>query len=280
MLDLTIFPRLLWSITEITRYLRDLFDSDDLLQDIWVLGEISNLARPNSGHMYFTLKDTNCALRCVMWRTSVAQLKFDPKDGQSVEAHGKLGIYEVSGQYQLYADALRPAGEGALYQEFLRLKNLLEMEGLFDPAQKKPIPRFPRKIGIITSPTGAAIRDMLNTISRRFPCVDVVIAATTVQGSEAPPGIIAALERLERNVQPDIILLARGGGSIEDLWAFNDEKVARAIAACSVPIITGIGHETDFTIADFVSDLRAPPPRQQLSLPPRIASNCLTRFKV
>ena len=272
MSDNSIFPRLLWSINELTRYLREIFDSDELLQDIWVLGEVSNLARPNSGHLYFTLKDANSALRCVMWRTSAMYLKFLPKEGQAVEAHGKLSIYEVSGQYQLYVDNLRPAGEGALYQEFLRLKNLLEAEGLFDPDRKKPIPRLPKKIGIITSPTGAALHDMLDTIRRRFPCVEVIIAPTAVQGSEAPAGIISALKQMNQSVQPDVILLARGGGSIEDLWAFNDERVARAIADSSIPIVTGIGHETDFTIADFVSDLRAPTPTAaaELATPNRL----------
>lgn len=272
MSELNLLPRLLWSITDLTRYLRELFDRDEFLQDIWVLGEVSNLARPASGHVYFTIKDASSALRCVMWRTSAARMKFFPKEGQAVEAHGKLGIYEVAGQYQLYVDNLRPAGEGALYQEFLRLKNLLETEGLFDPERKKSVPKFPRRIGIITSPTGAALQDILDTIKRRFPCVEIAVAPTSVQGLEAPPGIIAALELLHHQPKPDVILLARGGGSIEDLWAFNDEKVARAIAGSSIPIITGIGHETDFTIADFVSDLRAPTPTAaaELATPNRL----------
>ncbi len=183
-----------------------------------------------------------------------------PRDGDAVEVHGSLGIYELGGQYQLYADMIRPLGEGALYQEFLRLKARLEAEGLFDPARKRPIPRWPRRIAIVTSPTGAALRDILNTLRRRYPLAEIFLSPAPVQGVEAPPGIIAALEAANRIAQPDVILLARGGGSIEDLWAFNNEAVARAIAASAAPVICGVGHETDFTIADFVSDLRAPTP--------------------
>ena len=183
-----------------------------------------------------------------------------PRDGDAIEAHGSIGVYEVGGVYQLYCDLIRPAGEGVLYQEFLRLKARLEAEGLFDPASKRPIPRWPQRIGIVTSPTGAAIRDMLNTLRRRYPLTEVILAPTPVQGEDAPPGIVAALEALNRLIQPDVILLARGGGSIEDLWAFNDERLARAIAASQAPVICGVGHETDFTIADFAADLRAPTP--------------------
>jgi exodeoxyribonuclease VII large subunit len=251
---------LLWSVSDLTRYLRDILESDEALQNLWVQGEISNLSRPASGHLYFTLKDSGSALRCVMWRNAVARLQFAPRDGQAVEAHGNLSIYEAGGVYQLYADLIRPAGEGALYMEFLRLKARLEEEGLFDPERKRPIPPRPRCIGIITSPSGAALQDMLNTLRRRYPLVNVVLAPSPVQGNEAPPALIAALEALNRIVHPDVILLARGGGSIEDLWAFNDEGLAHAIAASEAPVITGVGHETDFTIADFVSDLRAPTP--------------------
>jgi len=250
----------LWTVTDLTRYLRDLFESDELLQDVWVQGEVSNFSRPASGHLYFTLKDSSASLRCVMWRNAAMRQTFIPRDGDALEAHGAVSIYEAGGQYQLYADTFRPAGEGALYQEFLRLKALLEAEGLFDPERKRPIPPKPRRIGIVTSPTGAALQDMLNTLRRRYPLVEVVLAPTPVQGEEAPMGIIAALHDVVRVASPDVIILARGGGSIEDLWAFNDERLARAIAASQVPVITGIGHETDFTIADFVADLRAPTP--------------------
>lgn len=249
-----------WSVTELTRYLRELFESDRNLQDLWVQGEVSNLSRPSSGHLYFTLKDSGASLRCVMWRNTVARQAFVPREGDAIQVHGGISIYEVSGQYQLYADLIRPAGEGALYQEFLRLKARLEAEGLFDEARKRAVPRWPRCIGLVTSPTGAALRDMLNTLRRRYPLVDVVLAPTPVQGDGAPPGIVAALRALNEVVHPDVILLARGGGSIEDLWAFNDERVARAVVASESPVITGVGHETDFTIADFAADLRAPTP--------------------
>lgn len=260
MTQLSIFQPLTWTVSELTRYLRDLLENDDYLQELWVEGEVSNLSRPTSGHLYFTLKDTGASLRCVMWRNAVQQQRFLPKDGDAVQVHGSISIYEAGGNYQLYADVIRPAGEGALYQQFLELKARLEAEGLFDQARKRPIPRWPHTIGIITSPTGAALRDMLNTIRRRYPLVNVILAPSPVQGEEAPAGIIAALDALNRLARPDVILLARGGGSIEDLWAFNDEGVARAILRSQSPVISGVGHETDFTIADFTADLRAPTP--------------------
>ncbi len=260
MQQLPLFEPARWSVTELTRYIRSLFEEDAQLQDIWVQGEISNFSRPSSGHLYFTLKDSTSSLRCVMWRSQAARLKIMPRDGDAVEVHGSLNVYEAGGQYQLYADILRPVGQGALYAEFLRLKALLEAEGLFDPERKRPIPAWPHVIGVITSPTGAALRDILNTLRRRYPVVRVVIAPTAVQGDEAPAGIVQALLSLAARVHPDVILLARGGGSIEDLWAFNDERVVRAIAASPIPIISGVGHETDFTLADFAADLRAPTP--------------------
>lgn len=260
MSQLPLFSIPLWKVSDLTRYLRDLLESDEVLQDLWVGGEVSNLSRPGSGHLYFTLKDNASALKCVMWRNAAARLDFNLRDGQAIEVHGNLSIYETAGQYQLYADLIRPAGEGALFQEFLRLKARLEAEGLFDPERKRAVPRWPKRIGIVTSPTGAALRDMLNTIRRRYPLVEVILAPTAVQGDEAPAGIVAAIQSLNRFVQPDVILLARGGGSIEDLWAFNDERVARAVASSTAPVISGVGHETDFTIVDFVSDLRAPTP--------------------
>jgi exodeoxyribonuclease VII large subunit len=249
-----------WSVTDLTHYLRELLESDELLQDVWVNGEVSNFSRPVSGHLYFTLKDSSASLRCVMWRNTVIRQSFTPRDGDAIDVHGAISVYEMGGQYQLYADIFRPAGEGALYQEFLRLKAMLEAEGLFDPERKRPIPPRPNRIGIVTSRTGAALQDMLNTLQRRYPLVEVVLAPTPVQGDEAPLGIIAALHDVARIAHPDVIILARGGGSIEDLWAFNDERVARAIVASTIPVITGVGHETDFTIADFVADLRAPTP--------------------
>ncbi len=253
-------PTNILSVSQLTSYLRQLLESDEILQDVWVQGEISNYARPSSGHLYFTLKDSEAAIRCVMWRNAAMRLNFAPQEGMAVEAHGSMSIYEVSGQVQLYIDMLRPAGEGALYQEFLLLKAKLEAEGLFDAERKRPIPGRPRLIGIVTSPTGAALQDMLNTIRRRYPLVEVVIAPTAVQGVDAPPAIIAALERINDEIHPDVILIGRGGGSIEDLWAFNDEGVVRAVASSSAPVISGVGHETDFTLTDFAADLRAPTP--------------------
>jgi exodeoxyribonuclease VII large subunit len=249
-----------WTVTDLTHYLRELLESDELLQDVWVQGEVSNFSRPSSGHLYFTLKDSAASLRCVMWRGAAIRQTFTPRDGDALEVHGTISVYEAGGQYQLYADLFRPAGEGALYQEFLRLKALLEAEGLFAEERKRPIPSRPKRLGIVTSPTGAALQDMLNTLRRRFPLVEVILAPTSVQGEEAPPAIINALQDVARLGNPDVIILARGGGSLEDLWAFNDERVARAIATSPIPVITGIGHETDFTIADFVADLRAPTP--------------------
>ena len=249
-----------WTVGDLTRRLRRMFESDESLQNLWVQGEISNFSRPASGHLYFTLKDSTAQLRCVMWKNDAARLQFRLEDGLAVEAHGGVSIYEAGGQYQLYADLLKPAGEGALYQEFLRLKALLEAEGLFDPARKRPLPGSIRRIGIVTSPTGAALQDMLNTLMRRLPLVEVLFSPSPVQGENAPLALVEALRRLVDPPQVDVVLLARGGGSIEDLWAFNDSRLVRAVAACPVPVISGIGHETDFTLADFAADLRAPTP--------------------
>lgn len=258
--QLPLFESAIWTITELSQYLREQLESDPTLQDLSVRGEVSNLSRPSSGHMYFTLKDRGAALRCVMWRSFAARQNYIPQDGDAVQAHGSISVYEQGGVYQLYVDSLRPYGAGLLFQAFLQLKTKLEAEGLFDAQRKRPVPRFPHTIGVVTSPTGAALRDILNTLQRRYPLAQVVLASTAVQGENAPDGIVAALGSLNRIVSPDVILLARGGGSIEDLWAFNDENVARAIAASAAPVISGVGHETDFTIADFVADLRAPTP--------------------
>lgn len=251
-------PRLL-SVTELTRYMRALMDSDEILRDIWVSGEISNLSQPSSGHIYFSLKDQTATLRCVIWRTTATRLLVNLRNGQAVEAHGAISLYERDGTYQLYVDSLRLAGEGWLYQEFLRLKAQLEGEGLFDEARKRAIPAIPQRIGIVTSATGAALQDILNTLSGRYPLAEVILSPAPVQGDDAPPRLVKALQRAEA-ARPDVIIIARGGGSLEDLWAFNDERVVRAIVASSIPVITGIGHETDFTLADFAADLRAPTP--------------------
>ncbi len=248
-----------WSVSELTRFLRNLLENNPTLQDAWVQGEISNFSRPASGHLYFTLKDSGASLRCVMWKGEAARMRLPLQDGMSVLAHGRVGVYEPSGQYQLYVDVLRPAGEGQLYQEYLRLKALLEEEGLFSAERKRATPQLPTVIGIVTSATGAALRDMLHTLARRLPLAKVILAASAVQGLAAPAEIVDALSRLNKH-NPDVILIARGGGSIEDLWAFNDEQVVRAVAASKAPVISGVGHETDFTLTDFAADLRAPTP--------------------
>jgi len=261
-----------WSVGDLTRYLRELLEGDFRLQDLWILGEVSNVSRPASGHLYFTLKDAEASLRCVMWRSDVQRQRYLPREGDTVEAHGRLSVYDSAGQYQLYADSLRPKGEGELFQAFQRLKEKLEAEGLFDPARKRPLPAWPGRIGIVTSPTGAALQDVVHILRRRFPLAEVVLAPTPVQGEDAPAGIVAALLALNRHARPDVILLVRGGGSLEDLAAFNSEAVARAVAASSAPVVSGVGHETDFTIADFAADKRAPTPSAaaEVATPDRI----------
>lgn len=248
-----------WSISELNRYVRNLIEADYRLQEIWVRGEVSNLSRPASGHLYFTLKDPDARLGCVMWKPQVARASVIPAEGDAIEVHGYLGVYEAGGRYQLYADSIRRAGEGELYRAFLELKGRLEQEGLFEPARKRPLPQYPRKIGVVTSVSGAALQDILDVLERRFPLAEVLHAPSSVQGAEAPKELrrgLAAVQRAGANV----VLLVRGGGSLEDLAAFNDEALARSIAVSPVPVVTGVGHETDFTIADFVADVRAPTP--------------------
>jgi len=248
------------SVTEINRRIRNLIESDSTLKDVWVEGEISNWRPASSGHVYFTLKDAAASIRCVIWRSQAERLSYSPQhEGEAVQAHGKISVYEAGGNYQFYVDDLAPAGLGALHAQFERIKQRLSAEGLFDPDLKRPLPPFPRAIGIVTSPQAAALRDILNVLRRRYPVARVIIAPTAVQGEAAPPQLVAALQAITR--QPvDVIILARGGGSLEDLWAFNSETVARAIAASPIPVVCGVGHETDFTIADFVADVRAPTP--------------------
>jgi exodeoxyribonuclease VII large subunit len=250
------------TVSAVTAHIRQLFDLDDVLQDVWVEGEISNWSPAHSGHIYFTLKDAEASIRCVIWRSTVRRLTYLPQgNGEAIMAHGRVSVYETGGTYQLYVDDIEPTGVGALYVQFERLKRQLAEEGLFDEERKQPLPPLPRRIGIVTSVRAAALRDILNVLTRRYPLAEALLSPTPVQGDEAPPQIVAALNALVSLEPPvDVILLARGGGSIEDLWAFNDERVARAIAACPIPVVTGVGHETDFTIADFVADRRAPTP--------------------
>lgn len=247
-------------VSQLNRLLRELVENEQLLQDIWIGGEISNYARAASGHVYFTLKDQAASLKCVIWKGNAFRLRMSLRDGMSVEAHGQVSLYEARGECQLVVDALRLAGEGELYQEFLRRKALLEAEGLFDPERKRPMPAVPARIGVVTSPTGAALQDILNTLGRRYPLAEVLLAPASVQGENAPREIIAALQLLYQKPLLDVIILARGGGSLEDLWAFNDEAVVRMVSDSPVPLVTGIGHETDFSLCDFAADLRAPTP--------------------
>ena len=249
-----------WTVAELTARIRALLEGDESLQDVAVSGEISNMTRARSGHWYFTLKDANASLRCVMWRSSAGRQRFVPQEGDAVQALGHIGLYEPRGEYQLYATQLRPLGVGELYAQFEQLKRALEAEGLFDEARKRPLPAFPRVIGVVTSPQAAAFQDVCNVLRRRFPLAQVWLSPAAVQGMDAPSELRAALARLNARAEVDVILLIRGGGSIEDLWAFNDEALARAIAASRLPVVSGVGHETDFSIADFVADLRAPTP--------------------
>jgi len=260
----------IYSVWEITRYIRQKLDSDELLRDIYIKGELSNVSQPTSGHVYFTLKDEYSELRCVMFRNRNALLKFRLEDGMSVIVRGHISVYEKRGRYQLYVEELQESGIGALYRAFEQLKKKLKDEGMFDATHKKPIPVIPHTIGIITSPTGAAIRDMINITRRRFPHVHILLAPVAVQGEEAAPQIVNAIKlmnRVNRELEKvDVLVVGRGGGSIEELWAFNEESVARAIFASEIPVISAVGHETDFTISDFVADRRAATPSEAAEL--------------
>lgn len=250
-----------YSVTAITATISQLIQQADVLQDVWVTGEVSNLRKAASGHWYFTLKDNNAQLRCVMFKSATMRQRVEPRDGDAVNIRGHIGVYEARGEYQLYATRiLAVGGVGDLYQQFDLLKQKLESEGLFAQERKRALPVFPLRIGVVTSPDAAAFRDIQNVLARRFPVAQVILSPTLVQGNEAPPRIVKAIERINAYGDVDVLLVARGGGSIEDLWCFNDEQVARAIANSAIPTISGVGHETDFTIADFVADMRAPTP--------------------
>ncbi|MES0874530.1 exodeoxyribonuclease VII large subunit [Sinimarinibacterium thermocellulolyticum] len=250
--------RTVYEVGELIDLLRALIG--DALPRVWVQGEISNFSRPASGHWYFTLKDARGQLRCAMFRNANLHVRPPPKDGDLVLVRAQPGIYVARGELQLVCEHLEPAGEGALLRAFEALKKRLAAEGLFDEANKRPLPRLPRAIGLVTSATGAAVQDVLSTLARRYPLAPVWLYPVPVQGSEAPAAIVRALTELPERAPIDVLLLVRGGGSLEDLWAFNDEAVARAIRACAVPVICGVGHEVDVTIADFAADLRAPTP--------------------
>ncbi|SEM23751.1 Exodeoxyribonuclease VII large subunit [Luteibacter sp. UNCMF331Sha3.1] len=243
----------------LNRLVRDLLE-DALPMGVWIEGELSNVARPASGHVYFTLKDASAQVRCAMFRTAASRLRFRPTDGMHVLMRAKVGLYEARGEFQLVADHMEPAGEGALQREFEQLKARLGAEGLFDADRKRELPAFPARIGVVTSPSGAAVRDVISVLGRRCPLAEVEILPVPVQGREAPPLIAAMLRSASASGRYDVLLVTRGGGSLEDLWAFNDEAVARAIHASAVPVVSAVGHEVDFTIADFVADLRAATP--------------------
>ena len=248
------------SVNALTKYIKRKFDADPHLHDIHVRGEISNFKQHSSGHMYFTLKDEKARILAVMFASHSRMLKFLPENGMKVIVKGDITVYEPSGQYQIYIKEMQPDGIGELFLAYEQLKQRLETEGLFAPEKKKPLPPYPKTVGVITSPTGAAIRDVITTIKRRYPIANILVFPVLVQGDQAAPSIAKAIEKANSRTDIDILIVGRGGGSIEELWAFNEELVARAIYASTVPIISAVGHETDFTIADFVADLRAPTP--------------------
>ncbi len=255
---LTPASRVVLSVGELNATIRDLLENS--LQTVWVEGEISNARVWNTGHMYFTLKDSASQIKAVMFRSAVRYLKFKAEDGMNVVARGKVSVYDPKGEYQIVCEHMEPKGLGSLQQAFEQLKKKLAAEGLFDPARKRALPALPRRIGIVTSLDGAALRDIIRVLRRRYPNAHLVLSPTRVQGEGAGREVAHAIRKIERIQGVDVVIVARGGGSLEDLWAFNDEVLARVIAACSVPIISGVGHATDFTIADFVADLRAPTP--------------------
>ncbi|MDW2981578.1 MAG: exodeoxyribonuclease VII large subunit [Rhodanobacter sp.] len=251
-------PRHVLTPSSLNRLVRDLLG--DALPLVWIEGELSNVAKPASGHLYFTLKDSGAQVRCAMFKMKATALRFRPADGMQVLLRARVGLYEPRGEFQLVVESMEPAGEGALQREFEQLKARLDAEGLFDTARKRPLPRYARRIGVITSATGAAVRDVMSVLARRWPLAEVEVLPVPVQGREAPPAIVHMLRKASASARYDALLLTRGGGSLEDLWAFNDEAVARAIHASAVPVVSAVGHEIDFSIADFVADLRAPTP--------------------
>jgi exodeoxyribonuclease VII large subunit len=247
-------------VAELTAYLKDLLQTDPVLADVWLRGEISNFSRSSAQHCYFTLRSANAQIRAVLFRGNARFLNFNPRDGDAVMAHGRVEFYEPSGSCQLIVDVMQPEGAGLLQLQFEELRRRLEHEGLFDPLRKRPLPPYPQYIGVVTSATGAVWHDIQNVLSRRYPLCELILAPAQVQGADAPASIISALSTLIEDGRADVIIVGRGGGSAEDLACFNDEAVARAIFAAPVPIVSAVGHETDFTIADFVADLRAPTP--------------------
>lgn len=248
------------TVSQINGYIKKILDQNIILNNVWIKGELSNFKLHYSGHIYTTLKDEGGVLKAVMFKSAASALTFTPQDGMKVLARGKVGVYESGGVYQLYIEEMIPDGVGELYIAYEQLKAKLQEEGLFDERHKKPIPRFPSRVGVITAPTGSAVRDIINVITRRFPMAEIVLYPAQVQGTGSAQSVAAGIEYFNETNSVDTIIAGRGGGSIEDLWAFNEEVVARAIFNSEIPIISAVGHETDFTIADFVADLRAPTP--------------------
>lgn len=248
------------SVSSLNNYIKNIIDQDELLNNIYIKGELSNFKRHYSGHIYFTLKDESSLIKCVMFKSYASYLRFEPKDGMSVVILGSVSVFERDGVYQIYAKGMEPDGMGALYTAYEQLKSKLEEEGLFDEKYKKSIPILPKAIGVVTSKTGAVIRDIINVTTRRFPKVHILLYPAAVQGAGAAETIVKGIEYFNKHKNVDTIIIGRGGGSLEDLWPFNEEITARAIFASELPIISAVGHETDFTIADFVADLRAPTP--------------------
>ena len=252
--------RAVLTVAQLNAYIKQIIDSDKLLSNVWIKGEISNFTNHRTGHFYFTLKDPDSLIRAVMFKGAASKLRFLPENGMKVIARGRVSAFVRDGQYQIYVEELQPDGIGSLYIAFEQLKRKLEAEGLFSPARKRPLPKIPTRIGIITSPTGAAVRDMINITKRRFPYAELKLFPSLVQGPDAPAQLIGGINYFGAAGNVDVIIIGRGGGSIEDLWAFNDEALARAIASCPIPVISAVGHETDFTICDFAADVRAPTP--------------------